>query len=63
MVRMGNGMTALVTEVTEEGIVIDCNPQLAGKDLTFDVELVELVKVCHPLPHFGPSPSLMKSSK
>jgi peptidylprolyl isomerase len=30
-----------VTEVKEEGVVIDGNHPLAGKDLTFDLTLVE----------------------
>eukprot|EP00884_Botryococcus_braunii_P016469 jgi/Botrbrau1/3505/Bobra.341_2s0034.1 len=44
MVRMANGLTARVTKVTDDSITIDCNPALAGQPLTFDVELVELVK-------------------
>lgn len=31
-----------VTEVTEEHIMLDANPPLAGKDLTFDIELVSI---------------------
>ncbi len=31
-----------VTEVTEEHIKLDANPPLAGKDLIFDIELVEI---------------------
>jgi peptidylprolyl isomerase len=31
-----------VTEVTDEHIVLDANPPLAGKDLTFDIELVSI---------------------
>ena len=31
-----------VTEVTDEHIQLDANPPLAGKDLTFDLELVEI---------------------
>jgi len=31
-----------VTEVTDEHIILDANPPLAGKDLTFDIELVSI---------------------
>jgi peptidylprolyl isomerase len=31
-----------VTEVTDEHIQLDANPPLAGKDLTFELELVEI---------------------
>ena len=31
-----------VTEVTEEHIILDANPPLAGKDLIFDIELVSI---------------------
>lgn len=39
-----NGEVVLVTvvEVTEEHVKLDANPPLAGKDLTFDIELVEV---------------------
>jgi len=44
-VGMANGQTAvvLVTDVTETGITIDANHPLAGMDLTFSIELVEIV--------------------
>lgn len=32
----------VVTEVNDEYIVLDANPPLAGKDLIFDIELVEI---------------------
>lgn len=32
-----------VTEITDTHIVLDANPPLAGKDLNFDIELVEIV--------------------
>ncbi|RWX51127.1 peptidylprolyl isomerase [Candidatus Electrothrix marina] len=31
-----------ITEVTDEHIQLDANPPLAGKDLTFELELVEI---------------------
>ena len=44
-VQTGDGRTlpVTVTEVTEEIVVLDANHPLAGKDLTFEVELVEIV--------------------
>ena len=44
-VSMANGQTAvvMVTDVTETGITIDANHPLAGRDLTFSIELVEIV--------------------
>lgn len=43
-VQLSNGATAtvLVTEVTETTITLDANHPMAGKDLTFEVELVEI---------------------
>jgi peptidylprolyl isomerase len=34
----------LVTAVTETTITLDANHPLAGKDLTFDIELLEIVE-------------------
>lgn len=31
-----------ITEVNDDSITLDANPPLAGKDLTFDIELVEI---------------------
>jgi peptidylprolyl isomerase len=35
-------MVATVTEVTDEKVVLDANHPLAGKDLTFEIELMEV---------------------
>jgi peptidylprolyl isomerase len=42
--QTGDGQTfvAAVTQVGEEEVVLDANHPLAGKDLTFDIELVEI---------------------
>lgn len=37
----GNSFNVLVTEVTDENITIDANHPLAGKNLSFDITLVE----------------------
>jgi FKBP-type peptidyl-prolyl cis-trans isomerase 2 len=39
----GRAMAVTVAEVTEAEVVLDANHPLAGKDLTFDVEMVEIV--------------------
>ena len=44
-VQLSNGLRAKVAEVTPEHVFIDANHELAGKDLTFDVELIRLQKV------------------
>ena len=51
-VQLSNGLHATVAEVTPDHVIIDANHALAGKDLTFEVELVKLQKVqllsaCH----------------
>ena len=38
----GQTVIVRVTEVTDEVVVLDANPPLAGKDLTFEIELVEI---------------------
>lgn len=42
--QQGNGEVAVVTvaEVSDEQVTIDANHPLAGQDLTFDLELVEV---------------------
>ena len=38
----GQLLAVTVIEVNEENITLDANPPLAGKDLTFDIELMEI---------------------
>ncbi|MBM1219129.1 peptidylprolyl isomerase [Ponticoccus sp. SC2-23] len=40
--QTGRAMAVTVAEVTEDKVVLDANHPLAGKDLTFNVELVEI---------------------
>jgi peptidylprolyl isomerase len=43
--RQGEGaVVATVTDVTDDGITLDANHPLAGKDLVFAIELVEIAK-------------------
>lgn len=39
----GRAIPVTVTEVKDDSIILDANHDLAGKDLVFDVELVEIV--------------------
>jgi peptidylprolyl isomerase len=39
----GRALPVTITEVSEDAVVLDANHALAGKDLTFDIELVEIV--------------------
>jgi peptidylprolyl isomerase len=39
----GETMMVEVLDVTDDFVVLDANPPLAGKDLTFDLELVAIV--------------------
>ncbi len=35
-------MVVVISEITDESVVLDANPPLAGKELTFDIELVTI---------------------
>lgn len=40
----GSSMPVLITEVTDTTVTIDGNHPLAGRDLTFDIKLMEIVE-------------------
>lgn len=40
--NQGNNFPVVITEVKEEVVVLDANHPLAGKDLVFDLEVVEI---------------------
>ena len=40
----GGTMTVPIVDVTETTVTVDANHRLAGKDLTFEIEIVELTK-------------------
>jgi peptidylprolyl isomerase len=39
----GSVLNAIITTVEEESVILDANHPLAGKDLNFDIELLEIV--------------------
>jgi FKBP-type peptidyl-prolyl cis-trans isomerase 2 len=39
----GQPMMVTIAEVTDDAVILDANHPLAGKDLTFQIELVEIV--------------------
>ncbi|MGH7845932.1 MAG: FKBP-type peptidyl-prolyl cis-trans isomerase [Candidatus Binatia bacterium] len=43
----GPPMDVTVTEVTESEVILDANHPLAGKDLTFDIKLIDIVYGAH----------------
>lgn len=43
----GSSIEVTVTDVTESEVTVDANHPLAGKDLTFDIELVDIVYGAH----------------
>lgn len=42
MVQLDNGMPAIVVSVADDAVEIDVNHPLAGKTLTFDMEMVSV---------------------
>jgi peptidylprolyl isomerase len=40
----GQSLIVVVVEVDDEGVTLDANHPLAGKDLTFEIELVEVAR-------------------
>jgi len=40
----GQNMPVIVTEIKENSVILDANHPLAGEDLIFDIELVEIVE-------------------
>jgi len=42
--QFSNGTVVTVTATTDTTITVDANPPMAGKDLTFEITLVELTK-------------------
>ncbi len=41
-VAPGQNRVATITDIEDESVTLDLNHPLAGKELTFDVELVEI---------------------
>ena len=42
---VGQGMTAVITEVTDSEVTLDCNHPLAGKTLNFDIEVMSIERI------------------
>lgn len=42
--RNGQKVVVTITAVTESGVTVDANHPLAGEDLTFDLELIEIAR-------------------
>src|SRR4030095_8714664 len=39
----GHNISVIVTEIKDDAVIIDANHPLAGEDLIFDIELIEIV--------------------
>jgi peptidylprolyl isomerase len=39
----GHTISFVITSITDDGVILDGNHPLAGEDLTFDIELLEIV--------------------
>jgi len=46
--RAANGMEAKVIELKKDSVVVDVNHPLAGKDLTFDVNIIDVEQPTKP---------------
>lgn len=42
--KMGNSCIVTVTDLTNSSVILDLNHPLAGKDLTFELQLVDILK-------------------
>merc|ERR1719352_1584376 len=42
---VGQGMTATISEISDDECTLDCNHPLAGKTLNFDIELMSLERI------------------
>ncbi|MDZ7373603.1 MAG: peptidylprolyl isomerase [candidate division KSB1 bacterium] len=40
----GQSLIVVVAEIDDDGVILDANHPLAGKDLTFEIELVEIAR-------------------
>lgn len=52
-IPLSNGMSAIVTEVSDDNITLDANHNLAGKALNFDMELVAFAETILAPPKDG----------
>lgn len=43
-IPLSNGVQPIITSITDTAITLDANHRLAGEALTFDIELVDLIK-------------------
>lgn len=55
--RASNGMEAKVLDVTGDSAIVDVNHPLAGKELTFDVNVIKVEKAPPEAPAPAPAPT------